>query len=80
MHQVDSISIEFHNPHAVGGNVLALHPFRSRPLNSDLVVMATHTRPDLQHALEESVTANVVRHANRPLMVWAAANCGEVSE
>jgi hypothetical protein len=26
------------------------------------------------------VTADVIRHANCPLMVWAAAHCGEVSE
>jgi nucleotide-binding universal stress UspA family protein len=49
-------------------------------LGVDLVVMATHTKPELRHALEESVTADVIRHANCPLMVWAAANCGEVSE
>ena len=49
-------------------------------LDIDLVVMATHTKPELRHALEESVTADVVRHANCPLMVWAAAHCGEVSE
>ena len=49
-------------------------------LNVDLVVMATHTKPELRHALEESVTADVVRHANCPLMVWAAAHCGEASE
>jgi nucleotide-binding universal stress UspA family protein len=49
-------------------------------MDIDLVVMATHTKPELRHALEESVTADVVRHANCPLMVWAAANCGEVTE
>jgi nucleotide-binding universal stress UspA family protein len=49
-------------------------------LDIDLVVMATHTKPELRHALEESVTADVIRHANCPLMVWAAAHCGEVSE
>jgi nucleotide-binding universal stress UspA family protein len=49
-------------------------------LGIDLVVMATHTKPELRHALEESVTADVVRHANCPLMVWAAAHCGEVAE
>jgi len=49
-------------------------------LDIDLVVMATHTKPALRHALEESVTADVIRHANCPLMVWAAAHCGEVSE
>jgi nucleotide-binding universal stress UspA family protein len=46
----------------------------------DLVVMATHTKPELRHALEESVTADVIRHANCPLMVWAAEHCGEVAE
>ncbi|MEA3241917.1 MAG: universal stress protein, partial [Pseudomonadota bacterium] len=49
-------------------------------MDIDLVVMATHTKPELRHALEESVTADVVRHANCPLMVWAAVHCGEVSE
>jgi len=49
-------------------------------LGIDLVVMATHTKPELRHALEESVTADVVRHANCPLMVWSAAHCGEVAE
>ena len=49
-------------------------------LGIDLVVMATHTKPELRHALEESVTADIVRHANCPLMVWAAAHCGEVAE
>ena len=48
-------------------------------LGVDLVVMATHTKPELRHALEESVTADVIRHANCPLMVWAAENCGEVN-
>jgi len=46
----------------------------------DLVVMATHTRPERRHRLEESVTADIVRHANCPLMVWAAEHCGEVVE
>jgi nucleotide-binding universal stress UspA family protein len=46
----------------------------------DLVVMATHTKPDRRHRLEESVTADIVRHANCPLMVWAAAHCGDVAE
>ena len=49
-------------------------------MDIDLVVMATHTKPELRYALEESVTADVVRHANCPLMVWAAAHCGEVTE
>jgi nucleotide-binding universal stress UspA family protein len=49
-------------------------------LGVDLVVMATHSKPELRHVLEESVTADVVRHANCPLMVWAAEHCGEVSE
>jgi nucleotide-binding universal stress UspA family protein len=46
----------------------------------DLVVMATHTRPEQRRRLEESVTADIVRHANCPLMVWAAEHCGEVVE
>jgi len=46
----------------------------------DLVVMATHTRPEQKRRLEESVTADIVRHANCPLMVWAAEHCGEVTE
>jgi nucleotide-binding universal stress UspA family protein len=46
----------------------------------DLVVMATHTRPERRYRLEESVTADIVRHANCPLMVWAAEHCGEVVE
>jgi len=49
-------------------------------LGIDLVVMATHTKPELRHSLEESVTADVVRHANCPLMVWSAAHCREVVE
>ena len=49
-------------------------------LGIDLVVMATHTKPELRHALEESVTADIVRHANCPLMVWAATHCREVVE
>jgi len=44
------------------------------------VVMATHTRPEQKRRLEESVTADIVRHANCPLMVWAAEHCGEVVE
>ena len=46
----------------------------------DLVVMATHTKPERMRRLEESVTADIVRHANCPLMVWAAEHCGEVVE
>jgi len=49
-------------------------------LGVDLVVMATHTKPELRHTLEDSVTADIIRHANCPLMVWAAAHCGEVNE
>ena len=49
-------------------------------LGVDLVVMATHTKPELRHALEDSVTADIVRHANCPLLVWAAEHCGEVDE
>jgi nucleotide-binding universal stress UspA family protein len=60
------------------------HPIREilnkiDTLGIDLVVMATHTQPEMRHALQESVTADVVRHANCPLMVWSAAHCGEAT-
>lgn len=60
------------------------HPIREilnkiDTLGIDLVVMATHTKPEMRHALQESVTADVVRHANCPLMVWSADHCGEVT-
>jgi nucleotide-binding universal stress UspA family protein len=41
-------------------------------LNIDLVSMATHGEAGERRALEESVTAEVVRHANCPLLVWSA--------
>ena len=56
------------------------HPIREilraiDTINIDLVVMATHTDVSQRHALEESVTADVIRHANCPLMVWSADHC-----
>jgi nucleotide-binding universal stress UspA family protein len=41
-------------------------------LNIDLVSMATHGRSGARRALDESVTAEVIRHANCPLLVWSA--------
>jgi nucleotide-binding universal stress UspA family protein len=41
----------------------------------DLVAMATHTAEQTCHPLESSVTADVIRHANCPLLVWSAAHC-----
>ncbi len=38
----------------------------------DLVSMATHGESDARRALEESVTAEVIRHSNCPLLVWSA--------
>jgi nucleotide-binding universal stress UspA family protein len=34
--------------------------------------MATHGKSGTRRALEESVTAEVIRHANCPLLVWSA--------
>ena len=34
--------------------------------------MATHGNGGERRALEDSVTANVMRHANRPLLVWSS--------
>jgi nucleotide-binding universal stress UspA family protein len=41
-------------------------------LNIDLVAMASHGKSRTRRALEESVTAEVIRHANCPLLVWSA--------
>jgi nucleotide-binding universal stress UspA family protein len=38
----------------------------------DLVSMATHGESGARRALDESVTAEVIRHANCPLLVWSA--------
>ncbi len=41
-------------------------------LNIDLVSMATHGSGGDKIAMDESVTAEVVRHSNCPLLVWSA--------
>jgi len=41
-------------------------------LNIDLVSMATHGESGAWRVLDESVTAEVVRHSNCPLLVWSA--------
>jgi nucleotide-binding universal stress UspA family protein len=41
-------------------------------LNIDLVAMATHGEGGQRRALEDSVTANVMRHASCPLLVWSS--------
>lgn len=41
-------------------------------MSIDLVSMATHGTSGTRRALEESVTAEVIRHANCPLLVWSA--------
>jgi nucleotide-binding universal stress UspA family protein len=41
-------------------------------LNIDLVSMATHGNDGDRIAMDESVTAEVVRHSNCPLLVWSA--------
>ena len=41
-------------------------------LNIDLVSMATHGESGTWRVLDESVTAEVVRHSNCPLLVWSA--------
>ena len=38
----------------------------------DLVSMASHGESGVRRALDESVTAEVIRHANCPLLVWSA--------
>jgi len=47
----------------------------------DLVSMATHGNDGEMRALDESVTAEIVRHSNCPLLVWSAEpQCPTVSE
>ena len=41
-------------------------------LNISLVSMATHGESGVRRALDESVTAEVIRHSNCPLLVWSA--------
>jgi nucleotide-binding universal stress UspA family protein len=41
-------------------------------LNIDLVAMATHGNDGDKIAMDESVTAEIVRHSNCPLLVWSA--------
>jgi nucleotide-binding universal stress UspA family protein len=41
-------------------------------LSIDLVSMASHGKSGIPRALDESVTAEVIRHANCPLLVWSA--------
>ena len=45
---------------------------RTDELDVDVVAMATHGNGGERRALEDSVTANVMRHANRPLLVWSS--------
>jgi nucleotide-binding universal stress UspA family protein len=45
---------------------------RADELDIDIVAMATHGNGGERRALEDSVTANVMRHANRPLLVWSS--------
>jgi len=49
-------------------------------MNIDLVSMATHGESGTRRALDESVTAEVIRHSNCPLLVWSAEpQCPSVS-
>jgi nucleotide-binding universal stress UspA family protein len=41
-------------------------------MNIDLVSMATHGDGGKRRAMDESVTAEVIRHSNCPLLVWSA--------
>ena len=41
-------------------------------MNIDLVSMATHGDGGEMRALDESVTAEIIRHSNCPLLVWSA--------
>jgi nucleotide-binding universal stress UspA family protein len=41
-------------------------------LNISLVSMVTHGESGVRRALDESVTAEVIRHSNCPLLVWSA--------
>lgn len=50
-------------------------------MDIDLVSMATHGSSGEKRALDESVTAEIVRHANCPLLVWSAEpQCPTVTE
>jgi nucleotide-binding universal stress UspA family protein len=50
-------------------------------LSIDLVSMATHGSDGEKRALDESVTAEIIRHSNCPLMVWSAEpQCPTVTE
>ena len=49
-------------------------------MDIDLVSMATHGECGTRRALDESVTAEVIRHANCPLLVWSSdPQCPPVS-
>lgn len=41
-------------------------------LDIDVVAMVSHGQGGERRALDESVTANVMRHASRPLLVWSS--------
>lgn len=41
-------------------------------LGIDIVAMISHGQGGERRALDDSVTANVMRHANRPLLVWSS--------
>ena len=45
---------------------------RTDELGIDLVAMVTHGQGGERRPLDESVTANVMRHASRPLLVWSS--------
>lgn len=45
---------------------------RTDKMNIDIVAMVTHGQGGERRALDDSVTANVMRHANRPLLVWSS--------
>ncbi len=45
---------------------------RTNELDIDIVAMATHGSGGERRPLEESVTANVMRHSDRPLLVWSS--------
>jgi nucleotide-binding universal stress UspA family protein len=45
---------------------------RTDRMNIDIVAMVTHGQNGERRALDDSVTANVMRHANRPLLVWSS--------
>ena len=50
-------------------------------MNIDLVSMATHGESGARRVLDESVTAEVIRHSNCPLLVWSAEpQCPPVNE